>query len=301
MDQGYIKVYRKTFDHWLWEDEPKSKLEAWLWLIKSANYESKKIVLGSELIEVEPGDVITSEVKLSKEFKWSRTKLRKFLELLEQDAMIERKKDSKKTYLKICNYEKYNQTQKEKKQQKNIKKTAEEHQKNSGETAKKHNEELKSLQALQTSQALEKDIPANPPDVYGFSPDLIKFVKDFQRHIKTEKGKQAPEITQGLIDKGCDTVDKLIRLDKFTIDEIRQALQWGLQDDFYSGQLFSLTSLRKKMTNGNKKFQNLYNQYINNINRPGNQPDLLDQEFDNLRKDNFKNETGNPGARIEIS
>lgn len=146
-----------------------------------------------------------------------------------------------------------------------------------------------------------RKIPANPPDISGFSPELIKFVTDFQNHVKKEKGKQAPEVTDKLIKECCSTVDKLIRIDKFTIEEVRHALQWGLQDNFYSGQLFSLASLRVKKGNGEKKFQNLYNQFINSTNNPCNQPDLLDQEFSKIRKETFNNETGNPGARIEIS
>ena len=140
-------------------------------------------------------------------------------------------------------------------------------------------------------------VPENPLDVSRFSNEIVNLVNDFQNYISKEKGKRAPDITDKLIFNCSDTVDKLIRLDKFTFDEVRQALQWGVEDEFYSGQLFSLASLREKKNNGNTKFQNLYNQYINTLDK--NKPDLLNQEFDKLRSEHYGQ--GNTGGRVEIS
>lgn len=145
MKRGYVKIYRKIFDHWLWDDSPKSKFEAWILLLKMANHEDKKIMFNGSMIEVKPGDIITSEVKLSSMLKWSRTKVRKFLNTLSDDEMIVQKKDSKKTYLSICKYKEYHQQKKEKEQVKNIKKTS-----------KKHNEEL-----LNTKEETKRPYPEN--------------------------------------------------------------------------------------------------------------------------------------------
>jgi len=134
MNRGYIKIYRKIFDHWLWDDSPKSKFEAWVLLLKMANHEDKKIMFNGSMLEVKIGDIITSIVKLSTMLKWSRTKVSKFLDTLEDDKMLVQKKDSKKTYLSICNYKEYHSKEKIKKQVKSIKKAS-----------KKHNEELESI------------------------------------------------------------------------------------------------------------------------------------------------------------
>ena len=41
-NQGYIKLYRSIFNHWLWQDKPFSRGQAFVDLILLANYKDKK-------------------------------------------------------------------------------------------------------------------------------------------------------------------------------------------------------------------------------------------------------------------
>lgn len=107
MEQGWISIHRKIKEHWLWEDKPFSRGQAWIDLLLSANYSQAKFLMGGELISADRGDVITSEVKLSERWGWSRKKVRNFLKMLEVDGMIVQKKDNRKTVLNILNYELY--------------------------------------------------------------------------------------------------------------------------------------------------------------------------------------------------
>ena len=127
---GWIRLSRNIFECWLWDEKPFSKAQAWIDLLLMANYETKKIVLGNELIEVERGSFITSEVKLSERWGWSRTKTRSYLYLLESDNMIIKKSDSKKTVITIVKYGIYQDIETAEEQQKNSKKTAKKQQKN---------------------------------------------------------------------------------------------------------------------------------------------------------------------------
>lgn len=134
MASGYISVYRQIQDHWLWNGEPFSRGQAWIDLLLMANHQDGKMLLNGKLIDVQRGEVITSEVKLSERWSWSRTKVRSFLKTLSDEHMIQQKKDSKKTDLIVCNYADYQTSQSVKKTvekpQKNNKKTSEKHQKN---------------------------------------------------------------------------------------------------------------------------------------------------------------------------
>src|SRR5690606_29008134 len=58
-------------------------------------------------IEVNRGQLVTSELKLMERWRWGKSKLRDFLKLLEEDGMIVRKSDRKKTVITICNYNEY--------------------------------------------------------------------------------------------------------------------------------------------------------------------------------------------------
>ncbi len=121
---GYIKLYREIQEHWTWQDKPFSKGQAWIDLLMMANHDNNKVILGNEIIHVERGCLITSEVKLAKRWGWSRCKVRAFLDLLKQDEMIVKKSDSKKTYLKIVNYSVWQNSETGKKQRKDSVQTA---------------------------------------------------------------------------------------------------------------------------------------------------------------------------------
>lgn len=104
---GYIKLYRDIQKHWIWEDKPYSRGQAWTDLLFMANYKPSKFPCGDEIIEVDRGSLVTSELKLMERWGWSKTKLRAFLKLLQNDSMILKKTDRKKTIITIVNYSVY--------------------------------------------------------------------------------------------------------------------------------------------------------------------------------------------------
>lgn len=104
--KGWISIYRKIQDSWLWNEKPFDKSHAWIDLLLSANYQDKKFLLGSNLVDVQRGSFITSQSKLMDKWGWGNTKVRSFLKLLSEDNMI--KYSGKKfTLIKILNYEEY--------------------------------------------------------------------------------------------------------------------------------------------------------------------------------------------------
>ena len=106
--RGYIKLYRELQKHWLWEnDKPFDKRSAWIDILMMANHTGKKFLLGQELIEIDRGQTVTSELKLMERWGWSKSKVRNFLQLLEKDSMIIKNSDTKKTTLTVCNYSKW--------------------------------------------------------------------------------------------------------------------------------------------------------------------------------------------------
>ncbi|MFL0167701.1 hypothetical protein [Candidatus Clostridium helianthi] len=104
---GWQKIYRDIQDHWLWEDKPFSRGQAWIDLILTVNHEDNKTLIDGELLEVKRGSKITSLRKLADQWGWSTTKVKKFLEMLERDKMITYKSDNKKTSVTIENYSVY--------------------------------------------------------------------------------------------------------------------------------------------------------------------------------------------------
>lgn len=147
---GWQKVYRDITKHWLWEDKPFSRGQAFIDLLLMVNHQDKKILFNGDLVEVKRGSRITSLRQLGESWGWSRTKVKKFLEQLEKDGMITVKSDSKKTVVSIENYSVYQDS-------KNSDVTVKSHENDSGMTEKDH---------IDDSEMTLKDTNKNDKELY---------------------------------------------------------------------------------------------------------------------------------------
>lgn len=133
-DSGWIRLDRKILNNWVWADKPFSEGQAWIYFLLRANHDCVKVPVGSDFITLEPGDFMTSEVKLAEAFGWSRTKIRRFISRLESDHMCVKKAASKGTVISVVNWALYQNPQTAKEQKKNSRRysrrTAKEQQKN---------------------------------------------------------------------------------------------------------------------------------------------------------------------------
>ena len=102
--KGYILLDRQIQDHFLWQNKPFSKGQAWIDLLMLVNHTDEKVLFDGELIDVKRGEKITSLVKLSTRWGWSINKVSRFLNLLENELMITQKRNSKRTALTVVNY-----------------------------------------------------------------------------------------------------------------------------------------------------------------------------------------------------
>ena len=112
--KGYISLYRDIQDHWLWDDKPYARGQAFIDLIIRASHADKKICFNGKFFELEKGEFITSILKLSEAWGWSRWKVTAFLALLETDNMISFKTDNKKTTIKVLNFGLYQKSKSDK-------------------------------------------------------------------------------------------------------------------------------------------------------------------------------------------
>lgn len=147
---GWQKVYRDITKHWLWEDKPFSRGQAFIDLLLMVNHKDKKILFNGDLVEVKRGSRITSLRQLGESWGWSRTKVKKFLEQLEKDGMITVKSDSKKTVVSIENYSVYQDS-------KNSDVTVKSHENDSEMTEKDH---------IDDSEMTLKDTNKNDKELY---------------------------------------------------------------------------------------------------------------------------------------
>lgn len=107
MNSGWIKLYRKLLSNDLWIAEPFTRGQAWIDLLLLANHKQGFIIIRGNKVVVKRGQVGWSEVKLSRRWKWSRNKVRRFLVLLKKEGQIEQQKSSVTSLITLTNFDPY--------------------------------------------------------------------------------------------------------------------------------------------------------------------------------------------------
>jgi hypothetical protein len=147
---GWIKVHRQLTNHWIW-DKPEY-LKWWIDILMQSNIESKKVLIKGQLIQVNRGEVIYSYDTWANRWKINKSKVVRFLKMLEKDLMIELKNETVTTRLIVCKYDTYQG-------ERNDSETQVIRRRNSSETQVKPTKEVKELKnIISTSEESHNEI-----------------------------------------------------------------------------------------------------------------------------------------------
>lgn len=202
---GWISVHRQIQDHWLWKDKPFDRRSAWIDMLLLANHDNNKFLLGNELVEIERGSFITSELKLMDRWGWGKTKLRSFLELLQNDGMIIKKSDNKKTAITIVNYSEYQPRQTTDKPQTNHEQTTAKPRADTNNNDNNDNKVNNIYRVL---------------DSYSANDDLRQALRDFIEMRKKAKAQMTDRAFNMLLTE----LDKLAATDEIKIKVLEQSI-----------------------------------------------------------------------------
>ncbi len=124
----WIRVQTAIFDHELFQAEPLTEREAWLWLIAHAAWKETRHRVGMDMHDVQTGSLFVTLRQLQNAWRWkSDYRVRSFLKVLEKHEMIASKSNAGKTHVTICNYAHYQEVERidhaEKTQEKRTKDT----------------------------------------------------------------------------------------------------------------------------------------------------------------------------------
>lgn len=107
-DNGWIRLHRKLRDNWLWQERRTfSRAEAWIDLLLRSCHEKKKLFFRNELHNLQRGQLVTTLSDLASNWKWDKSKTRRFIQLLAEDGMIEHDTTRNATIITILNYDNY--------------------------------------------------------------------------------------------------------------------------------------------------------------------------------------------------
>jgi len=154
MNEGWIKLYRKLTDNPLWKCEKFTRGQAWVDLLLLANHEYGYFYLRNHKIEVQRGQVGYSQLKLAERWKWSRSKVKKFLNDMEKEQQVVQQQSKSTSIITIVNYELYQQKEQQVvQQQSNSKTTAEQQQDTNKNDKNVKKEEIKQFYELEKQKA----------------------------------------------------------------------------------------------------------------------------------------------------
>jgi len=131
---GWIRIDRDITSHWIFKDE--WKFRNWVDLLTLVNHSEQKVNLKGTVLICKRGQTLCSLDTLAKRWNCDKSKVRRFLKLLESDSMIELKSEHITTRLTICKYDTYQG-------ERNADETQMTHERNASETQMTPNKNVK--------------------------------------------------------------------------------------------------------------------------------------------------------------
>jgi len=102
---GWISLHRKLLDSAVFQNA--DLLKVWIWCLLKATHKDYEMMVGLQVIELQPGQFITGRYKGAEELKMNPSTFYKYLKILESLSMIALNSDNKKTLVTVEKWEKY--------------------------------------------------------------------------------------------------------------------------------------------------------------------------------------------------
>jgi hypothetical protein len=238
---GYISVYRKIKEHWIWDEKRKfSEFEAWIDLLMFARWDEEpdSVKVGQTIYTVNRGEQIRSMKTLSSTWNWNISKVRRFLSLLQKENMIRIKTDTQTTQITICNYDTYQNSRISNEHQMNNKRISNEFQMNTEEEYNKDNKENK------------KSIIVGNDSDESFSDEAIKLAEFLYESIISWDSNHKYANSKPSLKSWARDIDKAIRIDGRDATSLKRMIHFLFTSNnkvaiFWSSNIQSGSKLRK--------------------------------------------------------
>ena len=203
MNGGWVKLYRKTLENPV-VCKDSDHAAVWMYLLLNATHKEIKIIFGSDLITLMPGQMITSRKSIGKLFSVSESKVERILKIFKSEQLIEQQTSNRNRLITILNWGRYQESEQPIEQQVNNKWTTSEQQVNTNKNVKNVKNEKK------------EDIYAQFVDGYhAICPSLSKVIK------LTDTRKKAINRT----------------IDEYGLETIKTVLTKAESSDFLTGRV----------------------------------------------------------------
>ena len=103
--QGFIYLHRKLKSHWIFQES--DYLKTWIHLLFDAAYEDGSMLVGKQIVQLKRGQLVFGRKAYGAKIGLSEGRLRRFLNLLKDEGMIDQQTTNKFSIISIINYDDY--------------------------------------------------------------------------------------------------------------------------------------------------------------------------------------------------
>lgn len=211
MNRGYLKLWRKFQDHPFWKEKRiYSKAEAWIDLLWEAQHSNDpiKVIIKMKVLICHRGQSLKSMETWARRWNWSKSKVKRFFDLLCELNQVELKNETVTTRITILNYSDYNEMR------------------NANETDMKRNRN-----AIETQSNTDKNVNNvnNVNNDKENTPLEDKFFDLFWLNYPKKVGKEAARKAWKKIRRPAEVIEKI----KNKLPEQMDSIQWNKENGQY--------------------------------------------------------------------
>jgi len=233
-DKGYVAIWRKLTDHWLWnEDREKTRAEAWIDIIMQVQHskEPSKHLIRGRIIFCHYGESIKALDTWGSRWKWKKGKVRTFLKLLEKDGQIETVNETVTLRLIVCNYKDYDAKAQSKKTVSSTQNARRTHDQGTQNAPDKNVKNVNNEKNENKSAVKSVDLPTD------FDEYVTKF---YNEYIMTHYPRSTTKI-----ENERKAVRLLLNKDYNSLSDYHDVLKFLQDDSFWRGNIQSINKLTK--------------------------------------------------------
>src|SRR3990167_7453307 len=168
MEKGWIKLHRAIAEHPRFTDA--KWLQIWIKCMVLATHKAYKTVFDGKVIELQPGQFITSRKSLAKETDTQESKVERILKTLEIEQQIEQVGGATSRLITVTNWDGYQGSEQDDEQRMNNDRTTNEQRVNTNKNGKNTNNGKKKIK---TGEVVDSDLLPPSPD-----PENLEATKD---------------------------------------------------------------------------------------------------------------------------
>ncbi|MFD1429746.1 replication protein [Lacticaseibacillus mingshuiensis] len=231
-DGGWIKVYRKIRQSFVWTDA--NQLKLWLLILMKASHDGNRFLFNGQQVDVSSGQFVTGRDAIASEFnagakpvqRVSGRQLWRWIKLFEKEQMLSIKSNTKYSVITVISWGEYQEDD----QRLSITSPSSVHQVSTIKNAKNAKNANK-----RDSQHPRKREYADD------SPELIEATYLWKK-IKSNN----PEHRKPNLQPWANDIRKMHEIDKRPFDKIHRMIDWCQSDTFWQTNILSAAKLREK-------------------------------------------------------